>query len=103
MSTTYSTLEDAALVRELAQLQHALVRARFQKSTGRLENTASLGVVRRDIARIRTEVRKREVAQGLSKDGLLAKHPVDGRTLTKASEAKSGSGFLQDVVDKLSG
>ena len=96
-------LDDAALVRELVTKQHALVRARFQKSSGKLENTASIGVIRRGIAQVRTEIRKRERAQGLAKDSLLAKHPVDQRGLGVAAESTSGGSFLSGVTGKISG
>jgi large subunit ribosomal protein L29 len=96
-------MDDAALVRDLVQKQQALVRARFQKSAARLENTASLGDLRKGIARLRTEIRRRELAQGLAKDALLGRNAVDPRTLEKGEAGAAAGGFLAGVVDKLSG
>lgn len=96
-------LDDAALVRELVTKQHELVRARFQKGAGKLENTASIGVLRRGIARARTELRKRELAQGLAKDSLLAQHPVDQRSLGGSTGSTSGGSFLSGFAGKISG
>lgn len=94
-------LDDAGLVRELAVKQRALVEARFALSMNRLENTASIGGIRKAIARVRTEIRRREVAAGLSRDALVSQHRVDPRSLVgEAGGAKKGA-FLSDVVDKL--
>jgi ribosomal protein L29 len=96
-------LDDAALVRDLVTKQHALVRARFQKGAGKLDNTASIGVLRRGIARARTEIRRRERAQGLAKDSLLAAHPIDQRSLGGTTESTSGGSFLSGVTGKITG
>ncbi|MDJ0929970.1 50S ribosomal protein L29 [Breoghania sp.] len=42
---------------ELEKLKKEQFNLRFQKATGQLENTARVRQVRRDIARIQTEVR----------------------------------------------
>lgn len=89
---------DQALVEVLVQKEHALVRARFQNSLNRLENTASLRGLRRDIARVRTELRAREVRQGLPKNSLLAlrRQVVVDRSNESATSA---GGFLDSLVD----
>lgn len=92
-------LEDQALVQKLVEQEHALVRARFRNSMGRLENTASMKGLRKDIARIRTELRQREVAKGLPKNALL--NLRSKITITKAESSSDQGGFLQGVVDKL--
>jgi large subunit ribosomal protein L29 len=43
---------------QLLALKKEAFNLRFQKATGQLENTARVGQVRRDIARIKTVVRK---------------------------------------------
>jgi len=104
MAIDVAGLDDATLVRSLFEQQRALVRSRFAHSMNRLENTASLGVVRRDIARIQTEIRRRELAAGLPKDELLRKNPVDVRSVEAGeSKGKSEGGLLAGVVDKLGG
>lgn len=104
MSTqNFQDMDDAALVRSLVQKQQTLVRARFQKNAGKLENTASLGDMRKGLARLRTEVRRRELAAGLPKDALISAHPVDARTLPPEGGAVASGGFLSGVVDKITG
>lgn len=98
--STYNDMDDAALVSELATQEHALVRARFALSMNRLDNTASVRVVRRDIARIKTEIRRREVAQGLSKDSILRSHRAEP-VAVGGDEGAAKGGFLKGVVDKL--
>lgn len=104
MAIDIANLEDAALVRSLYEQQRSLVRSRFALSMNRLENTAGLRVIRKDIARIQTEIRLRELAAGLPKDQLLRNHPVDLRSVEAGEgKGKSDSGLLAGVVDKLGG
>lgn len=49
------------LTDELLKLKKEQFNLRFQKATGQLENTARVQEVRRDIARIRTLIREREL------------------------------------------
>jgi ribosomal protein L29 len=95
-------LTDEQLVHKALETERELVTKRFQHKLNRLENQAQLGGLRRSIARIRTEARKREIAGGLAKGSLLAKHrasfvPAGG---TAAPAAEKG-GFLSGIVDKL--
>jgi large subunit ribosomal protein L29 len=53
---------DAELFDRLARAKDDLFHLRFQHATGQLENTARLGQVRKDIARLNTELRDREIA-----------------------------------------
>ena len=108
MARAFADLSDEQLVHRVLQSERDLVAARFKHSLNQLENTAKLGVLRRDIARLRTEARARELAAGLRKGDLLAKHrtsfagagkPAAGGE-TKATEK---GGFLSGIVDKLTG
>ena len=102
MASEVATLDDAGLVRSLREQQRALVRSRFALSMNRLENTASLSVIRKGIARLQTEIRRRELAAGLPKDELLRLHAVDLRQVEASSiQGKGGSSLLSGVVDKL--
>lgn len=47
-------LNGAELQKKRAELTQELFNLKFQMNTGRLENTAKLGQIRRDIARINT-------------------------------------------------
>ena len=61
-ASTYRELDDAGLIRALAEAKEELFNLRFQAATGQLDNTARLTEVRRDVARINTELRAREIA-----------------------------------------
>jgi len=52
----------AALINGLADAKRELFNLRFQLATGQLENTARMGQVRKQAARIKTEIRSREIA-----------------------------------------
>jgi large subunit ribosomal protein L29 len=60
--TAYRELDDAALVQELAHTKDALFKKRFENATGQLDNVSVLKKLRKDIARINTELRAREIA-----------------------------------------
>ena len=59
---TFHDLDDGALVDRLGEARGELFRLRFQLATGQLSNYARLGQVRKDIARLETELRSREIA-----------------------------------------
>jgi large subunit ribosomal protein L29 len=50
------------LARRLDEAHQELFNLRFQYSTGQLKNTARLAQVKREIARLRTVLREREMA-----------------------------------------
>ncbi len=49
------------LVEELRETKHEALNLRFRNATGQLENTAEIQKVRRQIARINTLIRQREI------------------------------------------
>jgi large subunit ribosomal protein L29 len=55
-------LDLAELVEELVATKQEALNLRFRNATGQLENTAEIGRVRRQIARINTLIRAREIA-----------------------------------------
>jgi len=55
-------LDDTELETRLAESKVELFNLRFANVTGQLDNSARLGEVRRDIARIKTLLREREIA-----------------------------------------
>jgi large subunit ribosomal protein L29 len=55
------TLDDERLVEELRKAKEELFNLRFQSATGQLESHGRLRAVRRDIARIYTTMREREL------------------------------------------
>ena len=58
----YCDLGDAALLQELADTKDALFKKRFENATGQLDNVSVLKKLRKDVARINTELRSREIA-----------------------------------------
>ena len=56
--------DDDRLVDELKKAKEELFNLRFQSATGQLDNHGRLRAVKRDIARIYTEMRERELGIG---------------------------------------
>ncbi|MGD9793947.1 MAG: 50S ribosomal protein L29 [Acidimicrobiia bacterium] len=54
-------LDDASLLERLAEAKDDLFKRRFNLATGQLENTALIPRTKREIARINTELRAREI------------------------------------------
>ncbi len=52
------------LAQELEELQQEQFNLRFQRSSGQLDNTSRIKEVRRDIARVNTILRERELETG---------------------------------------
>jgi large subunit ribosomal protein L29 len=74
-------IEDSLLIEELKKAKEELFNLRFQSATGQLESHGRLGAVKRDIARIYTIIREREL-------GIRAV-PAPGATLpAKAKKAE---------------
>jgi len=61
-ASEFRTKDDAALGKELEDLLRAHFNLRMQHATQQLANTAQLGQVRRDIARVKTLIRERKAA-----------------------------------------
>jgi large subunit ribosomal protein L29 len=55
-------LSDDHLLERLVEEKDSLLKLRFRLVTGQLDNTAELKRVRREIARINTEIRTRQIA-----------------------------------------
>jgi large subunit ribosomal protein L29 len=55
-------MNEAEVARKLDEAHQELFNLRFQYSTGQLKNTARLGQVKHEIARLRTILRERELA-----------------------------------------
>ncbi len=61
--TELRQLGDRELVERLGEARRELFNLRFQLATGQLDNSARLGLVRKDIARLSTFMREREIAR----------------------------------------
>jgi large subunit ribosomal protein L29 len=60
-ASEFTNFSRAELARRLDEAHQELFNLRFQYSTGQLKNTARLGQVRREIARLRTVLRERDL------------------------------------------
>jgi large subunit ribosomal protein L29 len=73
-SSELREMHDEALAVRLAEEKQTLFNLRFQNATGELDNVSRFKEVRREIARIRTIMRQREIAAHEA----LAKEPANG-------------------------
>ena len=71
-------LDTEELERQLTETRRELFNLRFQLATGQLDNSARIGQVKKDVARMLTELRNREIAEAeglaladLDEDGLV--------------------------------
>lgn len=63
MKNTFRDLQDSELNAKLAELKQELFNLRFSHATGQLANPMQLKRCKRDIARIKTVIRERELAK----------------------------------------
>jgi large subunit ribosomal protein L29 len=85
--------DDDRLVDELKKAKEELFNLRFQSATGQLDNHGRLRAVRKDIARIYTEMRERELGIGLppAKQAAAAAAEVnDGKDKKAKKAGKAG-------------
>ena len=55
-------LGDDQLLQQLSDAKESLFTLRFQLATGQQENTARIGAVKKEVARLNTILREREIA-----------------------------------------
>ena len=61
-TTEIHEFNDVELTDKLKAARAELFNLRFQLATGQLDNTARIAVIKKDIARLHTEMRSRELA-----------------------------------------
>lgn len=79
------TFEDERLVDELKKAKEELFNLRFQSATGQLESHGRLRAVKRDIARIYTVIREREL--GIRATPAPVEVPARAEKKTKKAKA----------------
>jgi large subunit ribosomal protein L29 len=99
----FTDLTDEQIVHRALETERELVTKRFQHKLNRLENHAQLGDLRRDIARLQTEARRREIAASAPKGTLFARHKSTFTATAAGSSAAPAEkgGFLSGIVDRL--
>src|SRR4051812_41588373 len=85
-------LDDTRLADELKKAKEELFNLRFQSATGQLDNHGRLRAVKRDIARIYTEMRERELGIGSA--------PVAAPAQEKAATSDKKSDKADKKADK---
>jgi large subunit ribosomal protein L29 len=91
--TELDTYEDERLLDELKKAKEELFNLRFQSATGQLESHGRLRAVKRDIARIYTVIREREL-------GIRATPaPLEPATKAKRGAAKKDDAKTEVVDD----
>jgi len=102
MANEYDGMSDEQIVHAILGTERELIGARFMHAQSRLENTSGLRVLRRNIARMQTEIRVREVAANLGKNALVAKYRGSFDAAAASDSTTADGGFLAGVVDKMS-
>ena len=82
--TDLDKIEDSVLVEELKKAREELFNLRFQSATGQLESHGRLRAVKRDIARIYTIIREREL-------GIRAVPTAAAKAAPKAKKAEAAA------------
>jgi len=86
MPAELATMDDDRLVVELKRAKEELFNLRFQSATGQLESHGRLRAVKRDIARLYTVIREREL--GISASPAPIEKPADKKKSKKADKAE---------------
>lgn len=68
-ATEIRELEQAALESKLKDSRAELFNLRFRLATGQLDDTNKISAVKKDIARLQTEIRSRQIAAAKSVEG----------------------------------
>jgi ribosomal protein L29 len=96
-----SSMSDQQLVHAELQLERDLIAARFAHLTSQLDDNSVMKKIRRDIARLRTAARGREITQSIPKDALKAAHFKSFAPESGGEANADGAGFLKGIVDKV--
>ena len=91
------TFEDQRLVEELRKAKEELFNLRFQSATGQLESHGRIRAVKRDIARLYTVIRERELGiratpapvEVQAKKAKRRAEPAEAKTKAKKADAAS--------------
>ena len=86
MPAELATMDDERLVVELKRAKEELFNLRFQSATGQLDSHGRLRAVKRDIARLYTVIREREL--GISASPAPVEKAADKKKSKKADVAE---------------
>jgi large subunit ribosomal protein L29 len=91
-TSALAELSEERLVEELRKAKEELFNLRFQSATGQLESHGRIRAVKRDIARLYTVIREREL-------GIRAT-PAPVEAVTKAKKTKAKKADAADKAEK---
>ena len=90
------TFEDSRLVDELKKAKEELFNLRFQSATGQLESHGRLRAVKRDIARIYTDIHEREL--GIRATPVAVEAPEkEAKPAKKKAKAKADADVVTET------
>jgi len=99
-------LTDEELVHAEVRAERELCQDNLKHRMARLEDTSKLRRIRKEIARIRTFQREREIASGQTGGALRRQYlGTYGKSegVVEQTAAPASKGFLKGLVDKISG
>src|SRR5690349_4320812 len=91
-------LDDTKLADELKKAKEELFNLRFQSATGQLDNHGRLRAVKKDIARIYTEMREREL--GIGSAPAAPKAPEKAEKVEKVEKKAAKADKKTDKAEK---
>ena len=94
------TFEDQRLVEELRKAKEELFNLRFQSATGQLESHGRIRAVKRDIARIYTVIREREL--GIRATPAKVEAPVKAAKKTAAKKTEAPEAEATETAEEAS-
>jgi large subunit ribosomal protein L29 len=92
------TYEDTRLADELKKAKEELFNLRFQSATGQLESHGRLRAVKRDIARIYTILRERELGIRATPAPIEVAAKAEAKSTEKKSKAKKDDAAVVDAA-----
>ena len=90
--------DNERLVEELRKAKEELFNLRFQSATGQLENHGRLRAVKKDIARIYTVLREREL--GIRATPVAVEAPVKAKKTKKADAPAAAEANAADTAEE---
>ena len=90
-------LDDTKLADELRKAKEELFNLRFQSATGQLESHGRIRAVKRDIARLYTVIREREL--GIRATPAPVEVPAKKATKSKAKKADSADDAVKEEAE----
>lgn len=96
----FKSLSDEQLVHKELTLERELMESSFRHRTSQLDDMSRLKKLRRQIARIRTEERTREIAGGQRNDTLRNQHRGTFKAGTVSAGSGEDGGFLKGITGR---